>query len=96
VSDENARQQIKVIVADFWIDRLRRHIDEPRARLSEQEQQEKEPLLERLLPHTVHAGVEADRRDDDDCLLVLCECVHRRPQRREPALQRVESGFDVG
>ena len=45
VRRDHARQQVEVVVDDAGADGLRGHVDEPGARLAQQEQQEQEALL---------------------------------------------------
>jgi hypothetical protein len=77
------------------VDGLRRHVDQPGARLPQQEQEEEIPLLERLLPHALRSRVDAERRDDDNRLWILVEGLQRTPERAKLALQRFEPARDL-
>ena len=91
VRRDHAREQVEVVVDDARQDRLRGDVDEPRARLAQEQEQEQEALLVGL-EHRAASGraCRGERRDDDDRLLVLVQPLDRLPQRDEPRLQLVE------
>jgi hypothetical protein len=64
---------------------------EPRPGLPQQQQQEEKPFFQRLLPHAIRAGIQADRRHDDDRLIGVRHLPDRRPERFKLALKRLES-----
>ena len=48
VTRDHPREQAKVVLDDEGVDRLRRHVDHPQPRLTQEQQEEEETLLERL------------------------------------------------
>ena len=85
-------KQAQVVVDDARVNRLRGHVDEPRARLPQQQEQEEEALLVRLEHRRRHVRVlERHRAHDDDRLLVLRHPLHRVPERDKLLLERVEA-----
>ena len=92
VRRDDPGQQAEVVVDDAGVNRLRRHVDEPRAGLPQQQQQEEEALLVRLEDGRGHVRVlERHRAHDDDRLLVLRHPLHRLPERDELLLEPVEA-----
>ena len=92
VRGNDAREQAQVVVDDARVNRLRRHVDEPRARLPQQQKQEEEALLVCLEHRRRHVRVlERHRAHDDDRLLVLRHPLHRVPERHELLLEPVEA-----
>ena len=93
---DHAGQQVEVVVDDVGLDRLRGDVDQARARLPQQEEQEQEPLFIGLLPHAVDGALETERRHHDDGLRVPIHLPDRSPQWHELLLKRRELGVDPG
>ena len=91
VARDHARQQPEVVLDDALGHGAAGHVDHLQPRLPEQEQQEQEPLLERLHRRAVLRLVGRDRRQHDDRLARLV-AAHRLPDRHEALLQLREAG----
>ena len=75
----DSRKEIEVVVHDVRVDGLRRHVNETRPRLPQQEQEEEEALFVRLLAHALNRALEAYRRYNDDGLGILADVIDGAP-----------------
>jgi hypothetical protein len=65
------RQEIEIVIDDVRMNHLRGDINQPRARLSQQQEQKQEALFVSLQLRTRAIKINRQRRYDDDRLLVL-------------------------
>jgi len=91
LAGDDARQQVQVIIDDLLEDGLRGDVDQPGARLAEQEQEEEIAFLIGLEDGAAQRQVERKRRYDDDGLRVLIEGANRTPERHKPGLEHLEA-----
>src|SRR4051812_13935577 len=88
---DHPREEREVVLHDALGHRPPGDVDDPHARLAQEQQQEQHALLERLQHRPCLGRVRRDRRHDDDRLARLVEA-HRRPQRDEALLELGEAG----
>ena len=92
MAGDDPGQQREVVLDDVLVDRHRGHVDHPQPRLAQEQQQEEEALLHRLV-HRTRGGpepVDAHRRHDDDRLEGVA-LAHEPPHLGQPLLQDVEA-----
>ena len=95
MSGEHTGKEIEVVVQDVRMNLLRRDVNDPRARLPQEQQKKEEAFFKRLLPHAAQPGVDVHRRHDHDRLRILIHAPNRLPERNELGLQGVEL-IDLG
>src|ERR1051326_330733 len=81
VAVDHAREQAEIILDYAGMNRLRRRVDEPGPRLPEEQKEKEKPLFVTLDFEAGHGHLERNRRNDNDCLLILVEAFDRTPKR---------------